>query len=80
MSHYDRGNTRGSHRPALIGGIIIGLAIGLAVAWVLFPVRWVDTDPADLRATYQEDYIRMAADALAVTGDADLARARRARQ
>lgn len=76
MSHNDRVRVRGSNAGPLIGGAIIGLAIGLAIAWMLFPVRWSNTDPADLRATHQDEYIRMAADALAVTGDADLARTR----
>ncbi len=76
MSQRDSGQARGINLPVLIAGLVIGLVVGVLVAWEAFPVRWKDTDPADLRATYQDDYIRMTADALAVTGDSATAQER----
>jgi len=57
---------------AALGGLIIGLLL----AWQVFPVRFVDTDPSDLRAEHQADYVAMVADSWTVSGDADLARER----
>lgn len=56
--------------------LIAGLLIGLLLAWQVFPVRVVDTDPSDLRARHQADYVAMVADSWTVTGNADVARER----
>lgn len=56
--------------------LVAGLLIGLLLAWQVFPVRVVDTDPSDLRARHQADYVAMVADSWTVTGNADLARER----
>jgi hypothetical protein len=51
-------------------GVFLGLVIGLVVlGWWLWPVKWTDARPADLSSKvdiqYQQDFIRLAADALA---------------
>ena len=51
----------------------MGLLVGLALGWWVWPVRWVDTDPSDLREQHQIAYVQMVADSLAVNGDAHLA-------
>ncbi len=56
--------------------LVAGLLIGLLMAWQVFPVKVVDTDPSDLRARHQADYVAMVADSWTVTGNADLARER----
>jgi hypothetical protein len=48
-----------------------GIAAGFALGWIVWPVTYVDTDIADLRAGYQDDYIVMTGDAYAL--DRDLA-------
>jgi hypothetical protein len=65
-----------SARLWLIVALVLGLVIGLVLAWQVFPTRWVDTDPSDLRAEHQADYVAMVADSWTVSGDADLARER----
>lgn len=48
----------------------VGALIGLVLfGWILFPVRWTQTLPSDLRGDAQEDYLRMVADAYAANGD-----------
>ena len=56
--------------------LFVGIGLGLLFGWQVWPVQWYDTDPSDLRAEHQEDYILMIADSLAVNGDGDLARKR----
>lgn len=56
---------------------LLGAIVGLVVlGWWLWPVKWTNTDPADLRQSHQESYLQMIADSYALTGDAELARTR----
>lgn len=55
---------------SFVGGLIIGLVV---LGWWLWPVQWTDAGPSDLRAEYQEIYLRMAIDSYAVNQDAALA-------
>ena len=50
---------------SLIGGLVVGLIIG----WGIWPVQYVDAPPANLEATYQEDYLHMAIDSYAINGN-----------
>ncbi|MBN2258460.1 MAG: hypothetical protein JW704_11705 [Anaerolineaceae bacterium] len=55
--------------PALLG-FLLGTAFGLfALGWGLFPVTWVDANPSQLTANYQEDYLRAAIDSYARNQD-----------
>jgi len=66
-----------SYRLWVIGALVVGLVVGLVLAWQVFPTRWVNTDPSDLRAEHQADYIAMVADSFAASGgDANAARER----
>ena len=65
-----------SARLWVAGALVAGLVIGLVLAWQVFPTRWVNTDPSDLRAEHQADYVAMVADSWTVSGNADLARER----
>jgi hypothetical protein len=41
---------------------MVGLLLGwLVLGWALFPIRWTNTDPWDMRADYQERYVQMLA-------------------
>ncbi len=53
----------------LIAGIILGLILGMILFWGLFPVKWTDASAEHLRADLQQDYLRMAINSFAVTGD-----------
>jgi hypothetical protein len=56
---------------------IIGLLIGwMFLGWVVAPVTWTDAAPQHLRAEVKEDYLRMAIDSFALTGDGATAKTR----
>ncbi len=60
-------------------GVIVGLLAGLFVGWVLWPVQYTDTDIADLKPAYQDEYILMVGAAYAANGDLEQAQASLAR-
>jgi len=62
--------------PLIAVGILVGILIGLILGWQVWPVRWYDTDPSDLREQHKMSYVIMAADSLAVTGNQELAKRR----
>lgn len=64
---------------ALSIGVAIGLGLGLTLTWVIWPVQYYDTDPADLRPEHKEDYIALVGAAYAVDGDLARAKARLAK-
>jgi hypothetical protein len=57
----------------------VGVGLGLLVGWVLWPVQYYDTAPADLQADYRDEYVRLVALTYDVTGDLTAARRRLAR-
>ncbi len=71
---------RGIGRRDLVSfavGLAVGLIIGLPIlGWWLFPVKWTETDPFDLKREHKETYIAMVADSYAINGDLELAKAR----
>jgi hypothetical protein len=54
-------------------GVIVGLLLGLFIGWVVWPVQWTNATPEVLRTDLQEDYLRMAIESFARTGDNDTA-------
>jgi len=69
-------------RNALLWGfiaLVLGIALGLLVGWVLWPVQYTNTAPAQLRQDYRNDYILMVAAAYQVEGNSETARERLAR-
>lgn len=61
----------------VIIAFVLGLVIGLVVlGWWLWPVKWTNADPADLRPSHKETYLQMIAESFAETGDAEVARSR----
>ncbi len=62
-----------------VGGaaFVVGLLIGLVVlGWWLWPVKWINAAPQHLSPQYQREYLQMAIEAYAFTGDAQAAKAR----
>jgi hypothetical protein len=56
---------------------VVGLLIGwFLIGWLLWPVKWSETDPVDLRESVQRDYVAMVADSYTVTRDIQAARQR----
>ena len=67
-------------RPVIIAGVV-GLVLGclfgwIVLGWAVFPVRWTNVDPWDLRPDQKEVYIAMVADSHDLDQDAELARQR----
>jgi hypothetical protein len=60
-------------------GLAAGVGVGLLIGWVVAPVQYYDTVPAQLHPVYQREYVRLVAFTYAVTGDLDVAAARLAR-
>jgi hypothetical protein len=60
----------------LLTGLILGVGFGLLYAWVISPVRYVDTEPASLRADFREQYRALIAAAFLSNGDLQRAKAR----
>lgn len=68
----------GPGRKFVLGILLFGLSLGLGlfVGWVLWPVRYYDTDPSDLRWEHKEDYIVLVSASYALHNDLAQARAR----
>ena len=60
----------------LLTGVILGIALGLVYAWMIAPVKYVDTVPHMLRADYQDQYRALVAAAYMASGDLARAEAR----
>ncbi len=60
----------------IVLALAVGLSLGLAYAWLVAPVEYYDTDPADLRADLREDYLMLVALSYDLTGDVARAQAR----
>lgn len=58
----------------LMIGLIIGVGLGFFIGWGLWPVQYYDTTPTQLRADYQDEYLRLVA--LAYHSERDLSQAR----
>lgn len=56
--------------------LLAGLAAGLAYAWVVSPLRYVDTTPNTLRADFKDQFRSVIAASYAATHNLDRARAR----
>lgn len=61
---------------SLVFAFALGASAGLYYAWVVNPVRFIDTAPASLRADFQTDYLALVAAAYGAAGDLDRAQAR----
>lgn len=60
----------------LLTGLVIGLAAGLVFAWVISPVKYVDTAPASLAAKEKDQYRQVIALAYQANQDLDRAKQR----
>jgi hypothetical protein len=74
---------RNSSRPSwlaenlyLLTGLLIGLGLGLLYAWVISPVKYVDTSPASLRADFKDGYRAVIASAYLASGNIERAQSR----
>jgi len=73
----DRETRKHSTWPtATIAALLLGLALGVLIAWQVWPVRWIQCDPIDLRQEAREEYLLLIANDYAVTRDASAALSR----
>jgi hypothetical protein len=57
-----------------IAGLFLGLIIGLPIlGWWLWPVKWYDASPSDMRSDIQQDFVCMMIDSYARNENASLA-------
>jgi len=56
--------------------LLLGVCLGLMLGWQVFPVKWTDTDPVDLRLRHKETFVLAVADSFVVNNDAQLAQDR----
>jgi hypothetical protein len=66
----------GGRRWYLLTGLLVGLGLGLLVAWVLYPVQYINSSPYSLGASAKEGYRSMIAQAYLADGDLERARQR----
>lgn len=65
-----------STRILLVGALVIGSALGLAYAWLIEPVTFSESSPAQVMKSYREAWLIMAAEAYAQDGDEERTLAR----
>ncbi len=63
-------------RVLVVIALVVGAAIGLAYAWLVEPVTFVESSPAQVMRPYREAWLIMAAEAYAQDGDWERAQAR----
>jgi hypothetical protein len=63
-------------RTLVVIALIVGAALGLAYAWLIEPVSFSETSPAQVMKSYREAWLIMSAEALAQDGDWERTQAR----
>ena len=62
---------------AVLAGVVAGILVGwLVIGWNLYPVKWVNADPEDLREEHRAAYVAMVADSYTLNEDLALAEKR----
>jgi hypothetical protein len=51
----------------------LGLVIGLLIGWVLWPVQWLNSTPANLRSDFRDDYVMYVVESYEENGGIDWA-------
>ena len=63
-------------RVLVVIALVVGAAIGLAYAWLIEPVTFSESSPAQVMKSYREAWLIMSAEALAQDGDWERTQAR----
>src|SRR4030042_6244504 len=53
----------------LVAGLAVGLGLWFLMGWCVWPVKYYDTDPVDLKDQHKEDYIVLVSATYALNGD-----------
>jgi uncharacterized membrane protein YccC len=70
MNEDERGNWY------LLTGVVLGIILGILFAWVVSPVKYVDTAPESLKDEFKDQYRVLIASAYVANGDLVRAKAR----
>ena len=70
MNEDERGNWY------LLTGLVLGIILGILFAWVISPVKYVDTAPESLKDEFKDQYRVLIASAYVANGDLVRAKAR----
>jgi uncharacterized membrane protein YccC len=70
MNEDERGNWY------LLTGVVLGIILGILFAWVISPVKYVDTAPESLNDEFKDQYRVLIASAYVANGDLVRAKAR----
>lgn len=70
MNEDERGNLY------LLTGVVLGIILGILFAWVISPVKYVDTAPESLKDEFKDQYRVLIASAYVANGDLVRAKAR----
>ena len=70
MNEDERGNWY------LLTGVVLGIILGILFAWVISPVKYVDTAPESLKDEFKDQYRVLIASAYVANGDLVRAKAR----
>jgi uncharacterized membrane protein YccC len=60
----------------LLTGVVLGIILGILFAWVISPVKYVDTAPESLKDEFKDQYRVLIASAYVANGDLVRAKAR----
>lgn len=71
----DSTNTRPWYFWPLIA-LLVGILVGLIIGWGIWPVKWTNAYPQDLRAAERNEYLAMVAESYASNRDLELAKER----
>ncbi len=70
MNEDERGNWY------LLTGVVLGIILGILFAWIISPVKYVDTAPESLKDEFKDQYRVLIASAYVANGDLVRAKAR----
>jgi hypothetical protein len=70
MNEDERGNWY------LLTGVVLGIILGILFAWVISPIKYVDTAPESLKDEFKDQYRVLIASAYVANGDLVRAKAR----
>ena len=57
-------------------GLVAGITLGLVITWGVLPVTFTNADPADMRPSLKDDYVRLASVAYETNANLETARRR----
>ena len=76
MDNVLRWAQRNKMRLMLVVGVVPGMLVGFLLAWVIWPVQYLNASPNNLRSDFQKEYLIWVANQYASDGDLERMRDR----